>query len=186
MPIVVSRGKNSTYIPAPAGAHNGVLVDIVDLGPVESVYNGKKKTREMVKLTWELEAVMSDGRRFTISKKYTASLFDKATLYKDLSSWRGKPFTEQELDGFDLDKLLGVPCQLFIIHEEREGKLWAKVSAISKPGAVKLLPSGSYVREQDRADYKPPTRPQAAQAAAPTGAPAEAAAAPTQDDSPLF
>jgi hypothetical protein len=43
----------------------------------------------------------------TISKNFTLSLAEKATLRKDLVSWRGRDFTRQELDGFELKNVLG-------------------------------------------------------------------------------
>jgi len=38
-----------------------------------------------------------------ISKRYTMSLGEQSTLRKDLESWRGKKFTPEELQGFDLN-----------------------------------------------------------------------------------
>ncbi|MHA1379626.1 MAG: hypothetical protein ACTSRG_14730 [Candidatus Helarchaeota archaeon] len=46
------------------------------------------------------------------------SLHAKATMRKFLESWRGKKFTKEELEGFDLQKILGKPCQLQIIHSD--------------------------------------------------------------------
>ena len=45
------------------------------------------------------------GRRFDVARVYTLCLHERAALRKDLESWRGRKFTEQELDGFDLEKL---------------------------------------------------------------------------------
>ena len=40
----------------------------------------------------------------------TNSLHEKATLRRDLVSWRGRPFTATEVAGFDLDNLPAVRC----------------------------------------------------------------------------
>jgi len=54
----------------------------------------------------------------TISKFYTLSLHEKSNLGKDLTSWRGRPFTETEKQGFDVRNLIGVPCQLNVMHKD--------------------------------------------------------------------
>ena len=59
---------------------------------------------------------MEDGRPFAVSKTYTASLFEAAALRKDLESWRGKSFTEEELGGFDISKLLGCTARIEVGH----------------------------------------------------------------------
>jgi hypothetical protein len=55
---------------------------------------------------------MEDGRPFGAFKTYTASLFEAATLRKDLESWRGKSFTEEELAGFDISNLIGCTAKI--------------------------------------------------------------------------
>ena len=64
---------------------------------------------------------------------------EKANLRKDLEGWRGKSFTESELEGFDLEKLIGSNCMLNIVYNKK-GK--AKISGISKlmAGLSPLIP----------------------------------------------
>ncbi len=143
MSILIKGGE---FIPAPDGIHSGICVDAVDLGIVESTF-GKK---HMVKLVWEIEAKMDDGRPFLVQKRYTASLHEKSSLAKDLRSWRGKPFTPEEMKGFDIEKVVGAPCQLVIVHAEKEGAVYANVQNVAKSGDKKLAPSGKYVRFKDR------------------------------------
>ena len=69
-----------------------------------------------------------------LSKPYTASLHENATLRKDLDAWRGKPFTAEELAGFNLQNVIGAPCILTIINQEgKTGSVYAKIASISKP-----------------------------------------------------
>jgi hypothetical protein len=81
---------------------------------------------------------MADGRPFSASKKYTASLHENATLHKDLKSWRGRSFTEAEVKGFELSNVLGVTCEIEIIEYGTEGK--TAVDSLYKPdgGAKKV------------------------------------------------
>jgi hypothetical protein len=66
-----------------------------------------------------------DGNKFqmSIGSKFTASLGKKANLRKVLEGWRGKPFTEEELEGFELTKLLNAPATIVVgTYLDREGK----------------------------------------------------------------
>lgn len=141
--MIVKRG--GSFTPAPEGVHDAVCVDVVDLGMIDGMWG----TQPKIRLAWELEETMPDGRRYIASKRYTPSLHEKATLAKDLRSWRGRPFTAEELAGFELDNVIGAPCKLVIQHDERDGNVYANVVTIMK-ATKKLAPSGDYVRVKDR------------------------------------
>jgi hypothetical protein len=143
--LMASGGRN--YMPPPEGLWAAVCVDVVDLGMVDGQWGEKHKCR----IVWELSAKMDDGRPFTAQKQYTVSLNEKASLYKDLKSWRGKPFTPEELAGFDVEKVLGAPCQLVITQEEKDGSVYGNITAVMKADPKsKLKASGQYVRVKDR------------------------------------
>jgi hypothetical protein len=150
MGVVVS---GASHTPPPAGTHQAVCVDVVDLGMVEKVYDKKPKKVRVVKLVWQInEANEATGKRFCAYRRYTASLGDKASLRRDLQSWRGRPFTQEELKGFDLDNVLGVNCMLNIVHQpDGQGGAYANVDAIMPliKGISKITPL-DYIREQDR------------------------------------
>lgn len=142
----IIRGK--TFTPAPEGTWNAVCVDVWPFYEESTPWGNKTKTR----LTWELDAKMDDGRPFIVSKSYTVSLHEKSGLYKDLKSWRGgKAFTAEEIDAFDLENVLGKPCQLVVVHNEKDEAVYANIIAVLKADPAKALkPSGQYVRKQDR------------------------------------
>jgi hypothetical protein len=124
-------------------------VDVVDQGIVTSQFGEKHKCR----IVWELSESMDDQRPFLASKQYTVSLHEKSSLHKDLKSWRGKPFTPDELNGFDVEKIIGAPCQLVITHEEKDGITYGNVTAILRANKkTALKPSGDYVRYKDRTE----------------------------------
>lgn len=149
MPLIV-KGTNG-FIPAPEGLHAAVCVDVVDLGQKETPWGSKHKLR----VIWEIDATMADGRRYVVGKTYTASLHEKSALHKDLRAWRGQPFVPDELAGFDLERILGASCQLLISHAEREGVVYANVAAVMKAGATRLNASGSYVRAEHGGQLDP-------------------------------
>lgn len=115
---------------APAGSHVGRCIKLTDLGTQTGEYEGKINHRNQVLVTWELpNEFMTDGKPFIVSKFYTNSLGDKATLRHHLVNWRGRDFTVEELDRFDLQTILGAPCMLSVVHTDK-GK--AKVDAVMK------------------------------------------------------
>ena len=97
-------------------------------------YEGKVQHKVVV--AWELDQRIENpeseynGKRFVQSKRYTMSLHEKSSLRKDLESWRGRAFTAEELQGFDLEKLIGACCLMSIVHAEKDGKTYANLSAI--------------------------------------------------------
>jgi len=66
------------------------------------------------------------------------SLGKKANLRADLESWRGQAFTDDELKGFDISKLLGVYCMVTVKHDKKEDKTYTNVASVSRwPAALK-------------------------------------------------
>lgn len=121
---------------APIGTHVAVCVKITDLGTQRGEYQGQPTVRNQVLITWELvNEKMDDGRPFTVSAFLTNSLSEKATMRHWLETWRGRPFTPDELMGFDLQNILGAPCMVNVIAKP-EGKKGVKV------GGVMALPKG--------------------------------------------
>lgn len=128
--------EGGTYDPAPAGTHIGICYRLIDRGTQMKEYNGEKKTRHEVMLTWELsDEEMQDGRPFSISKVFTLSMHEKASLRRDLEAWRGRSFTDDDFEGpnrFNMKKLIGAPCMLTVMHKEKEGRTYAEITGIGK------------------------------------------------------
>lgn len=128
--------ESGSFELVPAGTHVAICYRFVDRGTQMTEYMGDRKTRHEIMLTWELpHEAMTDGRPFVISKTYTWSMNEKATLRKHLEAWRGKAFTDDDFEGpnaFDTKKLLGAPCMLTITHETRGDKTFANISGIGK------------------------------------------------------
>jgi hypothetical protein len=148
---IVAKGSN--FVPCPAGLHQAVCADVIDNGMVEGVYGTKHK----VTLVFQVNVSMDNGKPFLVQRRYTLSLDQKANLRKDLESWRGKPFSADELKGFDLEKLLGVNAQLNVQQTDRDGTTYANITAIVPLGkGMPKMKVAGYVRKQDR---EPDTEP---------------------------
>jgi hypothetical protein len=123
------RDNSGSFENAPTGTHIARCVGLIGIGTHESEYNGQTRMRNTIIATWELpHELMSDGRPFTISQWYTRSLSDKANLRQDLVNWRGRDFTSQELNEFDLRNVLDKGCQV-VVSENDKGRV--KVTGIA-------------------------------------------------------
>ncbi len=150
MPIV-AKSTGDSFVLCPAGAHTAVCVDVVDLGIIESEFNGEKKKQHKVRIVWQIDEDMDNGKPYIAGKRYTLSLHEKASLRKDLESWRGRPFTVPELEGFDLENLLSVGALINVIHEPKNGKVYDNVTSIMRLPKNMIAPSPrDYIRKCDR------------------------------------
>lgn len=126
--------EESSFTPPPAGAHTAVCIGFVDMGtqPKSPFYEDSSPAHK-VRITWEIDELMDDGRRFTASKTYTWSMSDRATLRAHLESWRGRPFKKEDFGpgGFDTQNLLGKGCTLTIQHKEINGDTRAVVAGVA-------------------------------------------------------
>lgn len=138
---VSDPGGGQTFEPIPQSLHHAVCYSVYDLGTHWNEYKpnpAQSKWNSLVRVVWELPQVRmefeKDGQMLdlprSISQKFTASLHENAKLRKWLQSWRGKEFTKQELEGFELSVLLGVNCTLQIIHKIKGDKTYANIANI--------------------------------------------------------
>ena len=147
MGLMAKDKGGGDYIPIPEDLHLAVCYGIWDLGSQFTHFSDRPVHK--VVIVWEIPGCRGeferDGKMVNlprvISRIYTLSLHEKANLRKNLESWRGKKFSEEELKGFDLKKLLGVPCQIQVIHNVKDDKTYANISAIIKaPTGTQLTP----------------------------------------------
>jgi hypothetical protein len=131
MSLTVSTENTGTFELPPAGAVAARCCRLIDLGSQESTFEGKTSLKRKVLLSWELAELRSDGTPFQISRRFGLSLHENAALRAFLQAWRGRPFTDEELAGFDLRKLINAPCLLNIAHTSRNGKDYANILSVS-------------------------------------------------------
>jgi hypothetical protein len=160
MGLIASDSGGGDFKLIPAGVHIGRCFRIVDLGTQEEDFQGELKLMQKVAIYWELHGedddgtpLMADnGEPLVIWQEYTKSLGQKAKLRAALESWRGKPFTEDELKGFDISKLLNAYCMVNVTHRvSGKGKTYANVASLTPlPAALRhakpngVLPSAIF------------------------------------------
>lgn len=147
MPIAT---ETKTFDPAPAGTHIARCFGCISLGTqVSPEYPTSFKILLLFELPLEMLDMPEGPMPMTVHKEYTLSLGKKANLRKHLDSWRGRAFTEEELAGFEVSKVVGAPCQLTIIH-----KLSAKGSTYANIESITGLPKGTTCPPQNHVSVK--------------------------------
>lgn len=135
MAVRTSNAGGGDFEKAPEGMHVARCFKVIDCGTHLNPTFGKRQ-----RLAWvffELpKALMTKGEQagkpFIIGKRYGLSHHEKSILRGDLESWYGKRFDTAALDkagGFDLEKVIGRPALVNIIHSE-DGK-YANIKAIN-------------------------------------------------------
>lgn len=121
--------QGGTYEQPEPGSYAASCFRVIDVGTQVSEYNGEKKIRHQIIIAWEIDEKMKDGKPFSVSKFYTASVHEKATLRHHVEAWRGTQLTQSELQGFDPVILIGKPCLISLVKNEA-GKI--ELSSVSK------------------------------------------------------
>ena len=157
MPMYAKK-HNSTFKPCPEGLWPGRCIDLVDKGMKATDYGPKHQ----VQIRWIADAEPSrpDGKPYMVTAKYNLSMGKKAKLRLAIETWRGKVFTDQEAYSFDIEKLLGVQCQLQVAQKEGDEGPYAFVQLVMRPAKGQNLPAlADYVRECNRPGYVAPVIP---------------------------
>jgi len=142
MGYVLQSKVGGDFKPHPEGIHPAVCVDLIDLGLVETDWQGQRRLVNKLRLAFETEQRGEDGKNCIITKTFTASLHPKAKLSDFVGKWRGRPVVPGE--SIDLANLVGANCTLVISHQQNlVGRTYASIDAVSKP-TKRLVPSGSY------------------------------------------
>lgn len=144
----------------PVGTHLAICTKIIDIGTQKGEYQGKATSRRQVIIGWELpHELMSEGdyagKPFVVSKFYTASLAEKATLRSDLKNWRGRDFTEAELAGFEARNILGKPCMLSLTENDKGKVRVTGVMAAPKGQQIPAPSNGAIYFSLEEGEFDP-------------------------------
>lgn len=114
------------------GVYPAISSMLIDLGIQKSEKYGNSARKFIIVWNIENEHVEINGEKLprVMSKEYSMSLGEKSNLRKDLQAWRGKQFTAEELNGFNLLNILNKGCQLQILNTESNGKTYTNIVSI--------------------------------------------------------
>lgn len=148
---IIAKDGGTGFTLHPEGQFRAVCVDVVDKGIVETTWQGKTRSRHVVRVVFQSDEELENGRPAIASRQFTLSLGEKSALRPFLESWRGRKFTAEELDGFDLESLIGANAVIQVLHERKGDKTYDNIVSAMKlmKGMEKLTPR-DYVRVCDR------------------------------------
>ena len=154
MSLTAKDSGGGSFTPVAPGMHLARCYRIVDMGTQKSEYQGKVNHLQKVMIQFEVHGeddngnalVTAKGEPMSISKNFTLSLAEKATLRKDLQTWRGRDFTTDELRGFEMKNVLGAWAMITAAKSVgNNGKDYTNIVSINPvPVAIKKagLPEG--------------------------------------------
>jgi hypothetical protein len=150
MPLKLKDAKKAgQYTIAPTGNHPARCYAIIDLGTHTEDGNYGVQTNRKLRFSWELPDevhTFEEGKGpqpFAVHRTVNFVINPRSNFQKMLESWRGKAFTEAELENFEIKKVLGAPCIITVIHVQRGDKTFANVDAVTPlPSKWKTVMSG--------------------------------------------
>lgn len=140
MPLTFKAGSGSgDFKSCPSGSHIAVCNLIADLGiqPGSGIYPDPK---HQVFIRFEIAAERveyeKDGKHFNlpvvIGQTFTASMHEKANLRKQLEGWRGRKFTDDEANTFDVSSILNKGCMLNVVENVKGDKVYSNIASIGQ------------------------------------------------------
>lgn len=140
--------KGKTFEPHPEYTGRAVCVDVTAPKKVNTAYGEKEKFR----LVFETEERTSDGEPCAVwSSGFGMSLHEKSGFRKFLRAWFGRDLTEEELERFDPETLIGRPAFIVIVHNQKDDEVYANIASCTPHrNGEPLKPSGRFKRQQDR------------------------------------
>lgn len=138
---ITAKKSGGDFKKVEPGTYAARCYSMIEIGTIIEEYLGQSKRMHKVMITWELPTELEvfheekGEEPYVVSKTYTLSMHEKATLRRDLESWRGQGFTEKEAEAFDITVLMGKPCMLSIIHRPGKTdptKTYVEIASISK------------------------------------------------------
>lgn len=153
---IIAKDDGGGFDEVPAGTYIARCFGLILLGTTYDEKYKKSRTSILVQFELPTELIESQDPKLNgmprgLGRFYTLSLGEKSNLRADLEAWRKKPFTKEELDGFDLKNILGAPCMLTVTHNEK-GK--AQIKAVSAiPAGTNIVPQINPTRYFDMEDF---------------------------------
>lgn len=120
MSLIAKEKGGSSIPPLDADVYEAVCISLIDLGTQVDEYKGQPKVNRKVWISWVVpsETVSIDGedKPRVVGSEYALGLSERHNLRKLLEGWRGRAFTAEELEGFNLTNVLAKPCRLNTGH----------------------------------------------------------------------
>lgn len=161
------ENQNKPFETPDSGQFIGTIIDVVDLGPIQTKFGTKTKIR----IVWVLDKADASGQPFRVMKQVNATMNEKSALYDIAKS----VFGQAPPVPFESESLLGRSNLLFIVRETApDSKVYANIKGIlpTPPGAACPTAPQGFIRAKDKVNNGVSN---GAPAVKPAAAPAQAA-----------
>jgi hypothetical protein len=136
MPLKLKDAKKGSGTLAPAGSHPARCFQIIDMGTHTDDGAFGVQTNRKIRFSWELpdELHVFDEKKgpqpFSVHRMVNFVIAPRSNFQKMLESWRGRAFTEEELENFEIKKVLGATCMITVVHTVKTGATYANVDSV--------------------------------------------------------
>ena len=186
--IIAKNEGGASFTPHPEGQFAARCVDVIDLGEkVEQYGDNPAKLAHKVALVFHTGERNEKDVAIDVAKEFTLSMFELANLRKFLEAWRGKSYSDADVEeGAPLHKLCGQTALLAIEHKtSKGGRTYANISAVQR--LPKVMEAGApigdkYERPQYLIDRKAAYAEGATAYRVQIGAPAKGASQETEEE----
>jgi len=174
MSTVAPVKSNKSYPPAPAGTHVARVYKFMNLGKRLQQYKGVDKAHPdtLVTFTIELPNELNEfeyedkdtgetkkvSKPFVVSQEFTLSMHKKSRLRPFVEGILGTTLTDEEAGAFDIEELVGMPCQVTIIHNKSADgeKTYANIKSVAP--LMKGIEAPEAINEPVKLDVKTMTK----------------------------
>jgi len=136
-PLLTAPEPESNYSPCPEGNHIARCFQIIDLG-TRNITTGnfpglKREVQFLFETPYETSVFdESKGQQpYYVRLKHTLYMTEKSNLRKMIQSWLGKKFTEEEAKYFNIFSLIGMTCQVNVVHSQKGTKTYANIVSVT-------------------------------------------------------
>lgn len=159
---------------ATIGEHQAVCSQIHNLGYQD--FNGKISPSPKIAFIFEIDQKIKEGdfagKPLLMTQEFLLYMAEGSKLRTFLENWRGRPFTQDEAQGFTLRTALRKPCTLLVTHDrKKDGTPKAKIAGIGPAKGPAIAPViteiPKFISDKIAAQKQPPIK----RAMAPAGGP---------------
>ena len=112
--------SNNSKAAVEAGLYPAVCFGLIDIGTQENTYQDKTTYQRKAILKFELlDEFDGEDNRVVLSQIYNMSLSEMSKFRKHLKGWRGRDFTDEELNCFEPKNILGGNVILNVIVSDK-------------------------------------------------------------------
>lgn len=142
MPTIATKPEIKPQVEA--GSYIARCYQFIHIGTSRYEYMGQEKITNKIRYGFELPnelKVFKEGEQakpIAIAAEFNLTMFEKGKLRPTIDGWLGKKLSDMEADSFDVETMVGKPCMLNVIHND---KGYAEVASISPlPKGVECPP----------------------------------------------